>query len=62
MKCPLFIMTDHRVQLGEETEIGDCITRTCSWWFDEAKACAVLSISRSMIPLVQAAQSMERAK
>ena len=32
MKCPLFIMSDTRVQLGEETEIGDCLKEECAWW------------------------------
>jgi len=45
MKCPLFIMDDVQVQIGEETEIGDCI-KDCAWWDKEYKECAILSIAR----------------
>ena len=46
MKCPLFIMSDTRVQLGEETEVGDCIKEDCAWYDLATGCCSVLSISR----------------
>lgn len=45
MKCPLFILSDRRVQMGEETEIGDCIQELCAWWIVEREVCAILSLA-----------------
>jgi hypothetical protein len=45
MKCPLFIMNDTRAQLGEETEIGDCLKEDCAWWDPAIKRCAILEIA-----------------
>lgn len=45
MKCPLFILNDRRVQMGEETEIGDCIQSNCAWWMLEREICAILSLA-----------------
>lgn len=45
MKCPLFIMNDTRAQLGEETEIGDCIGDDCAWWLPQAKCCSIASLA-----------------
>jgi hypothetical protein len=48
MKCPLFILNDRRAQLGEETEIGDCIEAECAWYDDNVEECAVKSLPRIM--------------
>lgn len=42
MKCPLFILNDRRAQLGEETEIGDCIKSDCAIYSETGEACSVL--------------------
>lgn len=39
MKCPIFIRDDTRAQLGEETEIGDCIQAGCAWWDQTFQRC-----------------------
>jgi len=41
MKCPLFILSDRRVQMGEETEIGDCIREACRWGCAAELYCAL---------------------
>jgi len=48
MKCPLFIMNDTRAQLGEETEIGDCLGEGCAWWNNTNGMCAVLQLGKSV--------------
>ncbi len=44
MKCPLFIMNDTRAQLGEETEVGDCIKEECAWWDIPHDRCGVVLV------------------
>lgn len=41
MKCPLFVIGDMRVQLGEETEYGDCLKEECAWWEVYIGACSI---------------------
>lgn len=46
MKCPLFCIGDRRVQLGEETEYGDCLKEECAWWYRENHACSILTLAQ----------------
>ncbi|MBA7559822.1 hypothetical protein ES708_01438 [subsurface metagenome] len=48
MKCPLFCIGDRRVQLGEETEYGDCLKEECAWWVETQDRCAVKDIALSL--------------
>jgi len=43
--CPLFILSDRRVQMGEELEIWDCIQEMCAWWNNLTHGCAIVAIS-----------------
>ena len=45
-KCPLFIIGDRRAQLGEETEIGDCIKEGCAMFDKLGDRCSILQTSR----------------
>lgn len=56
MKCPLFCIGDRRVQLGEETEYGDCLKEECAWWDKLSKQC---DIHRIMVCLETIASKKE---
>jgi len=45
MKCPLFILTDLRTQMGEETGIGDCSEEGCAWWINLKRDCAIKALA-----------------
>ncbi len=49
MKCPLFCMNDTRVQLGEETEIGDCLKEECAWWDEAHECCAIIALNQTFV-------------
>ena len=38
-------MNDVRAQLGEETEIGDCLKEECAWWIPQGNVCAITSLA-----------------
>lgn len=49
MKCPLFCIGDKRVQLGEETEYGDCLERACAWWHKEDNCCCISALPLGLL-------------
>ena len=49
MKCPLFVIRDRRVQLGEETEYGDCLKEECAWWLQDVSMCAMKDIALELL-------------
>lgn len=50
-KCPLFIINDTRAQLGEETEIGDCLGTACAAYDETGDNCSVLGIPRVLVAI-----------
>jgi len=53
MKCPLFILSDRRVWMGEETKIGDCNREQCAWYCAVDQACAINVIAHRLINIDQ---------
>jgi len=51
MKCPLFILTDTRAQLGEETEIGECIKEDCGAWEGAIECCSIVALAKVMVAI-----------
>lgn len=41
MKCPLFLLLEQSVQLGVETEVGECIQSECAWYLVSESACSI---------------------
>lgn len=51
MKCPLFAIGDNRVQLGEETELCECMQAGCAWFDEDKNCCSVKVIARELTNL-----------
>lgn len=51
MKCPLFAMFDKRVQIGEETELCDCLGKGCAWFSEDKNSCSMKVIARELTNL-----------
>ena len=41
MKCPLFVITDKRTQLGEESDYCECLKEECAWWEKPLGVCCI---------------------
>lgn len=60
MKCPLFAMFDKRVQVGEETELCECLNAECAWWVNDETICLMMSEAISLHRLAGALDSLSR--
>ena len=48
MKCPMFILFERDIQLGVESNIGECMMSICAWWDEEKNACSIKVIAKEL--------------
>ncbi len=48
MKCPLFTIGRTDVQMGVESDYGECLREGCAWWDKLCNSCAVLQLSKHL--------------
>ncbi len=46
MKCPIFTIGRTDVQMGVESDYGECIKEECAWWVKASQSCAMEAIPR----------------
>lgn len=45
MKCPLFTIGRTDVQLGVESDYGECLKEECAWWEQDLNLCAIKELA-----------------
>ena len=59
MECPLFTIGRTDVQMGVESDYGECIKGECAWWHDQNQSCAILMLGQGMAVLHKALLDIE---